>query len=206
MTSAEVSARRRVGKGGGHRASRERRASRVEKSNENGAIVRRSGMTYRLVSASKARLRVDRSASEMPFRSRWMLARNAAASVASPIARVRPGARSQSTEPTNVPDRKTTSATRRRRAVTARQRRFRVSERGRRFQKRAKSVGAARPHGGPTSRRAEHARTDRGAREASAVRTAEGTASVGGVAVFRVWRNGRRDEVGGRDVRFGRGR
>jgi hypothetical protein len=26
----------------------------------------------------------------MPFRSRWMLARNAAASVASPIARVRP--------------------------------------------------------------------------------------------------------------------
>ena len=90
MTSAEVSARRRVGGGGGHRASRERRASRVEKSNENGAIVRPSGMTYRLVSASKARLRVDRSASEMPFRSRWMLARNAAASVASPIARVRP--------------------------------------------------------------------------------------------------------------------
>lgn len=95
---------------------------------------------------------------------------------------------------------------RRRALMTARQRRFRVSERGRRFQKRAKSVGAARPHGGPTSRRAEHARTDRGAREASAVRTAEGTASVGGVAVFRVWRNGRRDEVGGRDVRFGRGR
>lgn len=49
----------------------------------------RSGMTYRLVSASKARLRVDRSASEMPFRSRCMLARNAAASEASPIARVR---------------------------------------------------------------------------------------------------------------------
>lgn len=45
--------------------------------------------TYRLVSASKARLRVDRSASEMPFRSRCMLARNAAASEASPIARVR---------------------------------------------------------------------------------------------------------------------
>ena len=96
--------------------------------------------------------------------------------------RARPaGARSESTEPTNVPDRKTTSATRRRRALTARQRRFRVSERGRRFQKRAKSVGAARPHGGPTSRRAEHARTDRGAREPSAVRAAEGTASVGGV-------------------------
>ena len=64
------------------------RVERVEKSNENGDRGR-SGTTYRLVSASKARLRVDRSASEMPFRSRCMLARNAAASEASPIARVR---------------------------------------------------------------------------------------------------------------------
>ena len=178
----------------------------------------RSGMTYRLVSASKARLRVDRSASEMPFRSRWMLARNAAASVASPIARVRPGARSQSTEPTNVPDRKTTSATPgsdcRSAALSTQsttavvpfpsfRERPTISEKG---EKRRRSLTVdpllgARSTRGRIAARARRARF--GPRREQ-LRSAVSTRRT--VAVFRVWRNGRRDEVGGRDVRFGRGR
>jgi hypothetical protein len=39
----------------------------------------------------------------------------------------------------------------------------------------------ARPVGGPTSRRAGHARTDRGSSEAGANRAEEGTACFGGV-------------------------
>ena len=132
----------------------------------------RSGMTYRLVSASKARLRVDRSASEMPFRSRCMLARNAAASEASPIARVRRRAIRN-----YRPDERPRSETTRCRDDSSRKRLFRAPKFGK---GRSRCVGA-RPVGGPTSRRAGHARTDRGSYEAGANRAEEGTACFGGV-------------------------
>ena len=182
MTSAEVSARRRVGKGGGHRASRAARAP-SRKSNENGAIVRPSGMTYRLVSASKARrpvrVRDAQVAGCSPGTPRRPQASCASGRRAIRIYRTDECARSEN----DFCDagqrlqvcRSVQQCTRARHSVVpfpSFRERPPISEKG---EKRRL------PHGGPTSRRAEHARTDRGAREASAVRTAEGPASVGGV-------------------------
>jgi len=121
----------------------------------------RSGMTYRLVSASKARLRVDRSASEMPFRSRCMLARNAAASEASPIARVRRRA-IRNYRPDERPRSETTTAATTRRLL----RLFRAPKfgKGRKASVRRRAP-RRRTHFSTRGARADGSRLERGGRE-----------------------------------------
>ena len=132
----------------------------------------RSGMTYRLVSASKARLRVDRSASEMPFRSRCMLARNAAASEASPIARVRRRAIRN-----YRPDERPRSETTRCRDDSSRKRLFRAPKfgKGRKASVRRRAP-RRRTHFSTRGARADGSRLERGGRESGR----------GGNGVFRL--------------------
>lgn len=168
-----VSAIRRVRGRGGHRASRSgRRASNASKSQTKTA---RSRSIWDDVPLGE---RVEGSPSRRPVRVRdavqvALYAGQERRGVRGVAHRARPPARdpklpARRTSPIGNNDRRDDSS-----LVWL----FRAPKFGK---GRSRCVGA-RPVGGPTSRRAGHARTDRGSSEAGANRAEEGTACFGGV-------------------------
>ena len=169
-----VSAIRRVRGRGGHRASRSgRRASNASKSQTKTA---RSRSIWDDVPLGE---RVEGSPSRRPVRVRdavqvALYAGQERRGVRGVAHRARPPARdpklpARRTSPIGNNDRRDDSSLK---GFSAR----RSLEKG----EKRRCVGA-RPVGGPTSRRAGHARTDRGSSEAGANRAEEGTACFGGV-------------------------